>query len=88
MKFACPDLKNYRGGNKRALRNLDLGMWIKTKRTPDIASSEITPEGAYMNRRRFIEVAAGLPIAAPSASAWAQTMSALIKRLEPASQAK
>ena len=48
-------------------------MWIKTKRTSDIASSEMTPEGAYVNRRRFIEVASGLSIAASSASAWAQT---------------
>ena len=47
-------------------------MWIK-KEIPDIASSEITPEGTYMNRRRFIEIASGLSIAASSANAWAQT---------------
>ena len=47
-------------------------MWIK-KEIPDIASSEITPEGTYMNRRRFIEIASGLSIAASTANAWAQT---------------
>src|SRR6266487_523190 len=43
------------------------------KKTPDIISSEITPESTYMNRRRFIEIASGLSIAASSASAGAQT---------------
>ena len=43
------------------------------KKTPDIKSSEITPESTYINRRRFIEIASGLSIAASSASAWAQT---------------
>jgi len=39
----------------------------------DIASSEITPESIYLNRRRFIELATGLSIAASSATAAAQT---------------
>jgi hypothetical protein len=34
------------------------------KRTiPTLASSEITPESTYVNRRRFMEMAAGLSIA-------------------------
>ncbi len=44
-----------------------------TDRIPNIASSEITPQGTYMNRRRFITEATGLAIAASSAMAWAET---------------
>src|SRR6516162_1321382 len=47
-------------------------MWIK-KGIPEIESSEITPESTYVNRRRFIEIAAAMSIAAPSTTAWAQT---------------
>jgi sulfoxide reductase catalytic subunit YedY len=47
-------------------------MWIK-RGIPEIASSEITPESTFLNRRRFMEVAAGLSIAASSANAKAQT---------------
>src|SRR5882724_7756383 len=43
------------------------------KKIPVIPSSEITPEGIYMNRRRFIEMASVLSIAASSSRAWAQT---------------
>jgi methionine sulfoxide reductase catalytic subunit len=45
-------------------------MWIK--KLPDIPWSEITPEGVYWNRRRFIQMASGLSIAASSIKAWAQ----------------
>ena len=38
-------------------------MWIK-KGIPNVASSEITPETMYLDRRRFIALAAGLSIAA------------------------
>jgi sulfoxide reductase catalytic subunit YedY len=48
-----------------------MGMLIK--KAPDIPWSQITPEGAYINRRRFIEMASVLSISALSASAWAQT---------------
>lgn len=48
-------------------------MWTKTQKIPNIASSEITPEDIYMNRRRFISLASGLTIAASAASGWAQT---------------
>ncbi len=48
-------------------------MWTKTQKIPDIASSEITPEDIYMNRRRFITLASGLIIAASTGSSWAQT---------------
>jgi sulfoxide reductase catalytic subunit YedY len=47
-------------------------MWIK-KGIPEIRSSQITPESTYVNRRRFIEIAAGLSIAGSSTNAWAQT---------------
>ena len=47
-------------------------MWTKTQKIPTIASSEITPEDIYMNRRRFMTLASGLTIAASSASAWGQ----------------
>ena len=33
------------------------------KTIPTLASSEITPESTYVNRRRFMEMAAGLAIA-------------------------
>ena len=48
-------------------------MWTKTQKIPVIASSEITPEDTYMNRRRFMTLASGLTIAVSSASGWAQT---------------
>lgn len=48
-------------------------MWTKTQKIPAIASSEITPENIYMNRRRFITLASGVTIAASSASSWGQT---------------
>ena len=48
-------------------------MWTKTQTIPGIASSEITPEDTYMNRRRFMTLASGLTIAMSSASGWAQT---------------
>ena len=48
-------------------------MWTKTQKIPGIASSEITPEDIYMNRRRFMTLASGLTIAASSASGWGQT---------------
>src|SRR5262245_3967091 len=48
-------------------------MWAKTQRIPNIASSEITSEDLYMNRRRFITLAAGLTITASSSGGWAQT---------------
>jgi methionine sulfoxide reductase catalytic subunit len=48
-------------------------MWTKTQKIPGIASSEITPEDTYMNRRRFMTLASGLTIAVSSASGWAQT---------------
>jgi sulfoxide reductase catalytic subunit YedY len=48
-------------------------MWTKTQTIPGIASSEITPEDTYMNRRRFMTLASGLTIAVSSASSWAQT---------------
>ncbi len=44
-----------------------------TDRITNIASSEINPQGTYMNRRRFITEATGLAIAASSAMAWAET---------------
>src|SRR5678810_420276 len=47
-------------------------MWTET-RIPRIASSEITSEDVYMNRRRFMTLASGLTIAASSASSWGQT---------------
>jgi sulfoxide reductase catalytic subunit YedY len=48
-------------------------MWTKTEKIPNFASSEITLEDIYMNRRRFISLASGLTIAVSSASGWAQT---------------
>jgi len=48
-------------------------MWTKTQKIPGIASSEITPEDTYMNRRRFMTLASGLTIAVSSACGWAQT---------------
>src|SRR5262249_12001896 len=51
---------------------LNLDMW-KTQKMPSIASSEITSEDIYMNRRRFLSLASCLTIAASSASGWAQT---------------
>jgi len=48
-------------------------MWTKTQKIPGIASSEITSEDTYMNRRRFMTLASGLTIAVSSASGWAQT---------------
>jgi sulfoxide reductase catalytic subunit YedY len=48
-------------------------MWTKTQKIPGIASSGITPEDTYMNRRRFMTLASGLIIAVSSASGWAQT---------------
>ena len=48
-------------------------MWTKTQKIPGIASSEITPEDIYMNRRHFITLASGLTIAASSGSSAAQT---------------
>jgi methionine sulfoxide reductase catalytic subunit len=47
-------------------------MWTKTQKIPVIASSEITPEDVYMNRRRFLTLASGLTIAASSVGAWGQ----------------
>ena len=47
-------------------------MWTKTQKIPGIASSEITPEDNYINRRRFMTLASGLTIAVSSASGWAQ----------------
>jgi methionine sulfoxide reductase catalytic subunit len=48
-------------------------MWTKSQKIPGIASSEITPEGIYINRRRFITLASGLTVAATSARGWGQT---------------
>jgi len=48
-------------------------MWTKTQKIPGIASSEITSEDTYMNRRRFMTLVSGLTIAVSSASGWAQT---------------
>jgi sulfoxide reductase catalytic subunit YedY len=48
-------------------------MWTKTQKIPRIASSEITPEDIYMNRRHFITLASGLTIAASSGRSWGQT---------------
>src|SRR5215813_9943488 len=50
-----------------------LDMWTKTQKIPYIASSEITREDIYINRRRFMTLASGLTIAMSSASGWAQT---------------
>jgi hypothetical protein len=47
-------------------------MWTKIQKIPRIASSEITPEGIYMNRRRFITLASGVTIAASSVNGWGQ----------------
>src|SRR6266850_3528879 len=74
-----------------------------TKR-PDILSSEITPESVYLNRRRFIQSVSALLIAQTiedrayrlrCVEGWSMVipwqgfqLSAVVKRLEPAPQAK
>src|ERR1041385_7122350 len=71
INWNCVLSEGRRSWNKSPLRRLCKVMLIK--KTPDIPSSEITPESVYMNRRTFIDLASGLTLAAFSAPAAAQT---------------